>query len=82
MVTVPDVIGDTQAQAQSALQAAGLASAVMAQPACPPGIVEDQGPDGLGGGGASDAGQSVPAGTTIDIVVNLPQGSCETLQSG
>jgi serine/threonine-protein kinase len=62
-VLVPDVMGDTQAQAVTTLQGANLAPVVICQP------TSDQTQDGLVQAQNPNGGQSVSPGTTVDITV-------------
>ena len=65
---VPDVVGDTQAQAITALQGANLNPVVICQLTIDPtqnGLVQSQSPNG---------GQSANAGTTVDITVGSLSG--------
>ncbi|HLI55049.1 MAG TPA: Stk1 family PASTA domain-containing Ser/Thr kinase [Acidimicrobiales bacterium] len=67
MTTVPNVVGDTQSQAQSALQAAGLQGSFSQVPVSDPtqdGIVQSQNPQ---------AGASVPQGSTVQVQVGSYQ---------
>jgi hypothetical protein len=66
LVAVPDVIGQTQSQAEAALQSVGLAAAVTTIPDCESGglgVVINEIPGG---------GKSVTAGTTVEIDVGGP----------
>ena len=62
-VLVPYVIGDTQAQAVSMLQSAGLNPVVICQ------LTLDQAEDGLVQAQSPNGGQSESPGTTVDITV-------------
>jgi len=62
-VLVPDVMGDTQAQAVTTLQGANLAPVVICQ------STSEQSQDGLVQAQNPSGGQSVSPGTTVDITV-------------
>ena len=68
-VTVPDLAGDTAAQAISELNAAGLAAHIVHRAQCvDPGLVIDQTPS---------AGTSVAPGSTVTITIDSgPLHSC------
>jgi beta-lactam-binding protein with PASTA domain len=72
-VVVPDVVGMKLGAAEVRLTAAHLQTQTVQAPACANYVVTSQGPDGIIG--QTDAGSTVPVGTSIPVVVQFPLGA-------